>query len=90
MKPYRLVVVDWVDSSSTGRTWRGINEFGPEASKPLQCRTVGYLMATSKLAITLAMNLAYEPGCAPHSAGNDMNIPVCSILRVKTITQRLP
>jgi hypothetical protein len=82
MKPYTLVVIDWVDSSSTGKPWRGIDDFGSEAQKPLQCRTAGYLMASTKKAVTLAMNLAYEPGCNPHSAGNDMTIPRCSILKI--------
>jgi len=90
MKPYRLVVIDWVDSSSTGKAWRGIDEFGPEASSPLQCRTVGYVLASTKKAMTLAMNLGYEAGKIPHSAGGDINIPRCSIIRVQLIKQKLP
>jgi hypothetical protein len=88
MKTYRLVVIDWVDSSSTGQAWRQISSFGEEARSPLQCRTVGYIMAETKIAVTLAMNLAYEPGHAPHSAGNDMTIPKCSILKIRPIAQK--
>jgi hypothetical protein len=46
-------------------------------------------MAVTKKAITLAMNLAYEAGKEPHSAGNDMNIPRRSILQTRVITQEL-
>jgi hypothetical protein len=88
MKPYRLVEIDWVDSSSTGQTWRQISSFGAEARSPLQCLTVGYIVAETQLAVTLVMNLAYEKGQSPHSAGNDMTIPKCSILKIKTITQK--
>jgi len=89
MKPYKLVAIDWVDSSSTGMAWRQISDFGEETRSPLQCRTVGYIIAETKIAVTLVMNLAYGEGKPPHSAGNDMNIPRCSILKIRKITQKL-
>lgn len=80
-----LVLIHWVDSSSTGKAWRSIHDFGDEAQSPLQCLSVGWIMAQSKKAITLAMNLGYEEGCDPHSAGGDITIPRSAILSIRKL-----
>jgi hypothetical protein len=81
-----LVLIHWVDSSSTGKAWRSIEDFGPEASSPLQCQSVGWIMAESKKAFTLAMNIGYEEGKNPHSAGGDITIPRSAVLSIRKLT----
>ena len=81
-----LVLIHWVDSSSTGKAWRHIGDFGSEVQSPLQCLSVGWIMAQSKKAVTLAMNLGYEEGCDPHSAGGDITIPRSAIFSIRKLS----
>jgi hypothetical protein len=86
----KLMLVEWVDSSSTRQPWREVGAFGPEAAEPLRCQTVGWLMASHQNGITLAMNIGYEAGQHPHTAGNDMTIPRVAIRRMVHLPWKKP
>lgn len=75
-KKYKAVQVDWVDSNGTNGWTRGV------CNKPTTCVSIGYLIAESKKAITVAGTITIESDPQKHS---DITIPRCAIKKIKPL-----
>ena len=53
--PYRLIVVEWEDSARPISAWQWVEDY--ELPKIVSCLSVGYMIAETDAAITLASNL---------------------------------
>lgn len=78
MKKRRIVEVKWLDSSSrAGGVWKDRDHV--ESNAPVECLSVGYVVARSKKHIVLAAHLA------PAEAGGDMAIPRSAITSMRKL-----
>ena len=75
-KPGHLVEIHWIDSCST-QGWLGDDQ--PDG-KPLECRSVGYLVKRSKTGVVVCQNVS-EQG----ATGQWMTIPASCIRRVRRL-----
>ena len=72
----KMVKVDWVDSMGD-RGW------STPSRKSGICSTVGYLVERNKDCITVALNQCHSK--AATRWGDSINIPACSIKKVRTL-----
>jgi hypothetical protein len=78
----KLVLVEWVDSSSR-HCWTRLNE--RKGSELLRCRSVGWLVEETKEVLVLAPHMSGE-GQGVHVMGTgDMAIPRVAVRRVMVL-----
>lgn len=68
-RPYKLVLVEWLDAQSQQDGWAPIGSLQPHLPSIL---SVGWLVAESREAITLVMNVG---GIDVPMGSNDITIP---------------
>jgi hypothetical protein len=73
----KLVLIEWLDSHRTD-AWHT----SPPATKPVLCRSVGWLIHDGKEAKTIAAHVTEED--EPQRSG-EMTIPTCSIRKMRTL-----
>ena len=80
--PYQLVIVEWEDSARPTAEWQWLDNLGaPEA---IQCISVGYLVAKTKHALSLAPNLG-DIGQANIQASGVIQIPAGAVRKMITL-----
>lgn len=73
----KLEMVSWVDSRQSEGSWRFVDDV-PEPCV-VKCRTVGWVVSETPLAIMIAQSLGDHDSEAPQCAGVKQ-IPKCSII----------
>ena len=81
----KRVEVEWVHSNmSTG--WVSTNYATKIAdNRPLECRTIGYLLSETEDRINVAMNFADNTDLPNDSLSEVMTIPKVSVLSIKEL-----
>lgn len=75
--PYRLVLIEWLDSHHVPG-WHT----GEPATKPLLCRSVGWLVHDGTEAKTIAPHITEEE--TPQRCG-EMTIPTAAMLKMEAL-----
>lgn len=73
----KLVAVDW-DDANAGSSWKSIDHIKAQ-NKPSACRTIGWLVAESRSAITVVSNIDTDTN---HGTG-EMCIPRAAVKRIR-------
>jgi hypothetical protein len=77
--PYRLVLVEWRDSSQPIPAWQWVKDYSePEVTR---CLSVGYLIAETDAAIAVAPNLG-DVGRERVQASGIIRIPRSAVSRI--------
>lgn len=77
MSKHKLVLIEWLDSHRSDG-WHG----GEPDTRPLRCRSVGWLIHDGEHAKTIAPHVTDEE--SPQRCG-EMTIPACSVLKMRTL-----
>jgi hypothetical protein len=81
-EPLKIIFIEWLDSCGSSG-WRPLAEI---QTSPALCQSVGFLVAETKDAITVALNRTRSDGNVPF--GECMAIPKIAIKRKKVISLR--
>jgi hypothetical protein len=71
----RLVLIEWLDSYGCSSTWQDLSVDDP---KPIECRSVGWLLHDGAEAKVVVPHVAEGPG----QGCGDMTIPAAAIRRI--------
>lgn len=83
----KLVLVEWVDSHS-GRGWQDLERI-EDASEPLYCRSVGWLVSEAGDCKVLVPHLAGEKnGRVALQGSGDLTIPNRAIVKMRVLAKR--
>jgi hypothetical protein len=77
--PYRLVMVEWEDSARPTSEWQWADEC--EVPVPIECVSVGYLIAKTEGGLAIAANLGDVRRDRIQASGI-MHIPACSVRKI--------
>ena len=83
--PYRLVRVDWEDSSQPVPAWQWVDDYVAPAI--IRCVSVGYLIAETDQAIAVAPNIG-DVGCERIQASGIIRIPRSAVSKIVTLHGR--
>ena len=81
----RLVLIEWVDSVGCSPTWKDLTEDFP--SKPIVCRSVGWLFRQGPGYTVIVPHVVTMPDDEPDQGCGDMAIPTRSILRMVDLVE---
>lgn len=84
--PRRLVIVEWIDSSS-GEGWRPTDELATQTA-PVRCQSVGWVLAETKEAIVLVAHTSGGHNSYREYARGDISIPKGCVTRVRKLKAR--
>lgn len=73
----KKVYVEWLDSAR-GYDWTLLSDVD---FKPVECETIGWLIAETDTYITVGQTIGYEP----EQVCNTMTIPRCAITRMSPV-----
>lgn len=80
---YRLVLVEWIDTHSTPE-WDSLDNL-TEKCRPMQCKSVGWLVAKQNGATLLVPHIAKTPPYSADGSGS-MAIPDVAIVSIKDLS----
>lgn len=89
MKARPLVLVEWLDSSSSNK-WKRAEELVAEADTPMRCRSVGYVVARTKSQITLAAHVSGGHDMFGEHVSGDISIPNGCVVKVTRLAPAAP
>lgn len=82
----KLVLVEWLDSHS-GRGWQEIERI-KEASVPLRCRSVGWLVSETGGVKVIVPHLAGEKNGVLVQGCGDLSIPKKAIVKLRELVEK--
>lgn len=83
----KLVLIEWIDSSSAPDGWNRLDEL-KISTKPIRCRSVGWLLHEGNDAKTLVAHISGESDQHNNArACGDMTIPNCAILKMRVLAK---
>ena len=82
-KKRKLVMIEWVDSVSTGGTvWNDLEDV--EAAVVASVQSVGWVLSETKEQITLSPHISESA----EQCSGDLTIPKCAIKRVRKLSHK--
>ena len=82
----KLLIVDWIDSSSDGDPWNSMREMIKD--EPLECRSVGWVVKETDEFIHLVPNISIEKDPEDWRNGEGFGgvvIPRCNITMMQEV-----
>lgn len=84
---HKLVEIIWDDAHSNGHseTWAALSEFTKGADKPVQCKSVGYVVMESKETIAVAASITFDDDGKVGAVSGTLVVPRGMIRSMKVL-----
>lgn len=80
----RLVLIEWLDSSSGVDGWRRIDQIEQQI-EPLRCHSVGWIVQKTATTTTLVAHISGTGQGVYECGKGDITIPNCAIVRTRKL-----